>query len=53
MLCAAWTHYAFRRLREFWEASAAALEQARRVGDTETLAQRDVRIPHCRSAPGA
>ena len=36
-VCAAWTHYAFRRLREFWEAGAAALEQARRVGDAPTL----------------
>jgi class 3 adenylate cyclase/tetratricopeptide (TPR) repeat protein len=36
-ICTAWTHYAFRRLREYWETSAAALEQARRIGDTETI----------------
>ncbi|MDP9238002.1 MAG: protein kinase [Chloroflexota bacterium] len=36
-LSAAWTHSTFRRLREFWEASAAALDMARRVGDPDTL----------------
>src|SRR4029079_10402397 len=35
----AWTHYAFRRLDEFWAVAAKAVEDARRVGHTETLAQ--------------
>jgi eukaryotic-like serine/threonine-protein kinase len=37
-LSVAWTHYAFRRLREYWEATAAVLEAARGVGHNESLA---------------
>jgi class 3 adenylate cyclase len=37
-MSAAWTHYGFRRLREFWELVTAALDLARRVGDPEALA---------------
>ncbi|MDP9238936.1 MAG: protein kinase [Chloroflexota bacterium] len=34
---AAFTHYALRRLEEFWESSAAGLDLARRVGDPDAL----------------
>ncbi len=34
---AAWTHYARRRMREFWEAAAEALELDRTVGDPLAL----------------
>jgi eukaryotic-like serine/threonine-protein kinase len=38
-LASAWIHYAFRRLPEYWAATAKALEDARGVGHTETLTQ--------------
>jgi class 3 adenylate cyclase len=37
-VAAAWGHYAFRRLKEFWELAAAALDRARLTGDDDAVA---------------
>jgi hypothetical protein len=37
-LFAAWTHFAFGRMQEFWDAAAVAMEQARRFTDPDATA---------------